>query len=122
MTQNQPLRKIENSNNLDINIKVRTYSDRVLGYKIVLRNEEHYIINSAIPPSERWEVIDKLISLSEEYSEYGFILLLKDYKVFVDKQYRQSMMNYAYYAYYNEDGLYNYCAYKATKEHFKKHY
>lgn len=83
MQQVQQHREIETK---DYNLKIRTYSEKVMGYRVIICGEYHYIINE-LYISEMSEILDFLTTLDSKYDDYGLILLQEGYRPFIERHY-----------------------------------
>ena len=72
----------------DYKVHFRSYSDKLYGYRIILNNEPHFIINDTLMGDKAIETLYRLIDLASEYHEYGFVMLQEGNRVFVDYDYQ----------------------------------
>lgn len=80
----------------DYKIHFRSYSDKLYGVRVILNGESHFIINDRLKSDMAIETLYRLRDLSIEYREYGFLMLQKDNKVFVDANYKFDDMLHCY--------------------------
>lgn len=73
---------------LIINIKFRNYSDDVMGYRVLVGGETHYIVNE-IYRDEALSIADKLL----DYPDNWFVTLLKGNKLYVEKTESDKIVN-----------------------------
>lgn len=71
-------------------VHFRSYSDKLYGVRVILQGEMHYIVNDRLKGDMAIETLYRLIDASADYSEYGFIMLQEDNKLFVDADYKFS--------------------------------
>lgn len=79
--------KVSNDVEFDINIKIKTYSPEVMGYRVIVDNEVHYIINSILDKDEKRDVAEALLALDSKYDKYGLIILQKGFRFYIEKDY-----------------------------------
>ena len=74
------------------NVVFKPYSDDVIGYiysDTATGNVKHYyVLNSNLSKEEAIKAYYKLKELSTKYVCYGFILIQKDWKVYVEPNYK----------------------------------
>ena len=82
----------------DYKVHFRSYSENLHGVRIVIGGECHYIINDTLKGDAAIEALYKLRDASIEFSEYGFVMLQKDNRLFVDSKYKYSPLadNFVY--------------------------
>lgn len=84
-------RKIEEQlNNSDIKLCIRTYSDKLLGYRIFLDDDVVIFLNNLFEREVMSNAFDKLALLSDKYIEYGFIMLLSNNELYCCPHYSYS--------------------------------
>ena len=69
-------------------VHFRSYSENVYGVRVIINNEHHYIINDILKGDMAIETLYRLIDYSNEYSDYGFISIEKDFKLFIEPDYK----------------------------------
>lgn len=80
----------------DYNLKIRAYSEKVMGYRVIVQNEYHYIINE-LYISEMANILKFLTTLNPKYDDYGLVILQEDYKPFIEKHYVYSYNRFSNY-------------------------
>ena len=72
----------------DYKVHFRSYSDKVYGYRVIIKGEPHYIINDRLMGDLAIETLYRLKDLSAEYSEFGFIMLQQGNKLYIEHDYK----------------------------------
>ena len=117
MNQNG-LEKIRNCS-----IELRTYSKNVLGYRFFMPDgSTYYVLNDLYSSEDTRIVFDELRILSEKYIESGFVMLLEDGSIHVDKKYvyMKELNEYRFKSDCKEENIINFHAYKYYYESLKK--
>lgn len=74
----------------DYKVHFRSYSDKLYGAFVIVHGEPHYIINEKLKGDMAIETLYRLIDASNEYAEYGFIMLQEGNTLFIDYDYKYS--------------------------------
>lgn len=80
----------EQLNNSDIKICFRTYSEKLLGYRIFLDDDVVVFLNNHFDRKTMSDAFDKLMILSDKYIEYGYIMLLSNNELYYCPHYTYS--------------------------------
>ena len=84
------LKQIERLNEIDVKICSRTYSDKILGYRIFLDNDAVIFLNNRFERNVMSDAFDRLMLLSERYIDYGFIMLLSNLELYYSPHHKFS--------------------------------
>lgn len=77
-------------NDIDVKICMRTYSEKILGYRVFLDNETIIFLNRHYDRDVTSDTFDRLMLLSEKFVDYGFIMLLSNYELYYCNHFKYS--------------------------------
>lgn len=74
----------------DYKVHFRSYSDKLYGYRIIIKGECHYFINDILKGDLAVSTLYRLKDLSAKYRDFGFVMLQKGNKPYVYYDYKFS--------------------------------
>lgn len=88
----ESIRKLieEQLSDSDVKICIRTYSEKLLGFRIFLDDDVVIFLNNRFDRKTMSDTFDKLILLSDKYIEYGYIMLLSSNELYYCPHYTYS--------------------------------
>lgn len=90
----------------DYEVKVcfRKYSDKLLGYRIIIGGEYIFCLNENFDKKITTDAFHRLAKSSEIYADKGFIMLLSNYELYVSPHYVFKKEGFGFEFYENEEG------------------